>query len=303
MSKENDVNVQVDLPEEELIVDIVDDTPEADRDRTPIPEDELEEALNSHDADKDKRYRKMTKGFHDQRRIAEQATRERDEALRFAQAQLEKNKRLAQQTNQSTEIVVNQAIEHSKYELGVATQAFKEAVEKGDTEMIVRANEAILDAKMRLDKAQNFRHTPLQSDEIPVQVPQQAATPQPSQNDIAWMNENGWWFTSNPSMQAYARDVEKKLAAKGYIPGSEAAYEKITEKVKEQFPAVFVGANKDPSSQASASRPASVVAPASRTTAPRKIQITASAAAIAKRLGISIESYALEQAKLERRNG
>lgn len=303
MSEEIENQVDIDLPEEELIVDIVDDTPEQDRGKDPLPESELEDALNSHDADRDKRYRKLTKGYHDQRRLAEQATRERDEALKFAQAQMEKNKRLAQQTNQSTEIVITQAIEHAKYEAGVAMQAYKEALEKGDTDAAVRANEALTDAKIRLERAHNFKPAPLQVDEVPVQVSQQQVTPQPHPNDVAWMKENAWWYNSNPEMQAYAKHVERELAQDGYMPGSKAAYAAITQKVKEHFPSNFNGASQNPSPQASASKPASVVAPASRTTAPRKIQITASAAAIAKRLGIPVEAYALEKAKMEKSNG
>jgi hypothetical protein len=50
-------------------------------------------------------------------------------------------------------------------------------------------------------------------------------------------------------------------------------------------------------------KPANVVAPASRSTAPKKIVLTQTQVAFAKRIGVPLEDYAKEIAKLGRENG
>ena len=49
-----------------------------------------------------------------------------------------------------------------------------------------------------------------------------------------------------------------------------------------------------------ASKPATVVAPATRSTSPTRIKLKASEAAIARRLGVPLEEYAKQAARIER---
>jgi hypothetical protein len=49
-----------------------------------------------------------------------------------------------------------------------------------------------------------------------------------------------------------------------------------------------------------ASKPAAVVAPATRSTPPNRVRLKASQAAIARRLGVPIEEYAKQVAQLNR---
>jgi len=72
-------------------------------------------------------------------------------------------------------------------------------------------------------------------------------------------------------------------------------YEKINSRIKEKFPEKF-GEQDEPDEKPR--RPASVVAPATRSSPPKKLKLTASEAAAARRIGVPLEKYAMELAKL-----
>jgi hypothetical protein len=108
-------------------------------------------------------------------------------------------------------------------------------------------------------------------------------------------------------MTALALGVHEKLVRSGVDVKSDDYYEGIDGAMKKRFPERF---EDDPSPQ-SISQPetkgqrksTTIVAPATRSTAPRQVRLTASQAALAKRLGITNEAYAREQLKLEMNNG
>ena len=78
-------------------IEVVDDTPEEDRYRTPMkeaPQDPTEEELATYSESVKNRFKHFTKGYHEERRAKESAEREKDEALKLAQAMFEENKKL-----------------------------------------------------------------------------------------------------------------------------------------------------------------------------------------------------------------
>jgi len=78
-------------------IEVVDDTPEVDRGRTPMkdpPAEVTDEELSQYSDSVKKRIQHFSKGYHDERRAKETALREREEALRAAVALAEENKRL-----------------------------------------------------------------------------------------------------------------------------------------------------------------------------------------------------------------
>ena len=99
-------NSQV-APEPEAEIEVVDDTPAADRHRTPMkeaPAPVTDEELAKYSDQKLKdRLAHINKGYHEERRAKDTAIREREEALRMAEAVVEENKRLqgSLATNQS----------------------------------------------------------------------------------------------------------------------------------------------------------------------------------------------------------
>jgi len=98
--------------EPETEIEVVDDTPPADRGRTPMaepPKEFAEDELTKYDEGVQKRIKHFTKGYHEERRAKEAAQREKDEALRFAQALSEENNRLKGSVNQNQSALIEQA--------------------------------------------------------------------------------------------------------------------------------------------------------------------------------------------------
>jgi len=159
--------------EAEPEIEIVDDTPEEDRNRKPMetpPKDIPEDELAKYDESVQKRIKHFSKGYHEERRAKEAAEREKEEALRFAKAVAEENKRLKGSVNQGQSALLEQAKRVIQNEVEDAKRLYKEAYESGDSEKLLEAQEALTNAKIRADKVNNFKPTPLQEDETPVQI-------------------------------------------------------------------------------------------------------------------------------------
>jgi hypothetical protein len=297
--KETKVEDKVDFEiEGEPEIEVVDDTPEEDRGRKPMaepPKEVTDEELSKYDESVQKRIKHFTKGYHEERRAKETAEREKEEALRLAQAVLEENKKLKGSVNQNQTALLEQAKRVVSNEIETAKRMYKEAYEAGDTEKLVEAQEALTNAKIRADKVNNFKPTPLQEQETPVQTYQQPTRAAPvDEKLLAWQDQNQW-FGSNKRMTAYALGLHEDLVAEGIPSGSEEYYRRINADIRERFPdQVGAGESVDAKPQRTKSN---VVAPATRSTAPKKIVLTQTQVNLAKRLGVPLELYARKVAE------
>jgi hypothetical protein len=288
------VEPESDAPE----IEVVDDTPLEDRGRKPMtepPREVTDDELSKYDESVQKRIKHFTKGYHDERRAKESAEREKDEALRFAQSLAEENKKLKGSVNQNQTALLEQAKKVVANELDVAKRQYKEAYEAGDSDALVNAQEALTSAKMKSEKVNNFRPTPLQEEETPVQITQR---PQPAapvdEKLLAWQDQNQW-FGSNKRMTAYALGLHEDLVGEGIPAGSEEYYRRINADMRDRFADQF-GADESVDAKPQRTR-SNNVAPATRSTAPRKIVLTQTQVNLAKRLGVPLELYARKVAE------
>jgi hypothetical protein len=279
-------------------IEVVDDTPEEDRGRTPMtepPKEVTDEELAKYDEGVQKRIKHFTKGYHEERRAKESAEREKDEALRLAQAVLEENKKLKGSVHQNQAALLEQAKKVVSGEVETAKRMYREAYEAGDTDKLVEAQEALTQAKIRADKVNNFRPAPLQVDETPVQIAQQPTKAAPVDDKLlAWQDQNQW-FGSNKRMTAYALGLHEELVSEGIPSGSDEYYKRINTDIRERFSDQF-GADESVDAKPQRTK-SNVVAPASRSTAPRKIVLTQTQVNLAKRLGVPLELYARKVAE------
>jgi hypothetical protein len=288
-------------------VEIVDDTPERDRGRKPLDRDvadPTDEEIESYSDNVKKRIKDLTHARHDERRAKESLLREKQELERLAQHMMAENNRLKQTVNTGTEQYVASVKQIADSEVEKAKRALKEANESFDTEAITAAQEALMDAKMRSEAAKNFRHTPLQVDEPVVQTyQQQDAAPQVDEKTLRWQAKNQWFgATGFEEHTSFALGLHQKLVNTGLDPRSDEYFERIDARMKSTFPDVF-GNEDRPKTGDGSRRPASVVAPATRSTGARKIQLTPTQVALAKKYGLTPQQYAAEVAKLEKSNG
>jgi hypothetical protein len=298
-SKQEDKQDKVEETSDELEIEIVDDTPPEDRGRKPgpPPEEVSDEELTKYSEDVQKRIKKFTKGYHDERRAKEAALREKEEAIRLAQAIIEENKKLKGSLGQSQSVLVEQAKKVASTDVEEAKRKLRAAHEAFDTDAIIEAQEQLTVAKMR---AERIERMPLQQERNEVQT-QQPAPIQPDTRAVEWQNENPW-FGSDDEMTAFALGLHQKLVKQGIDPKSDTYYEKINSRMRQVFPDQFE--EDEPEEKPKPKAKANVVAPATRSTAPKKIVLTASQQALAKRLGVPLEIYAKQVAEeMRKQNG
>ena len=262
---------------------------------TEPPKEVTDEELSKYDESVQKRIKHFTKGYHEERRAKESAEREKDEAIRLAQAVLEENKKLKGSVNQNQTALLEQAKKVISGEVETAKRMYREAYEAGDTDKLVEAQEALTTAKIRADKVNNFRPAPLQVEETPVQTTQQPTRAAPVDDKLLAWQDNNQWFGSNKRMTAYALGLHEELVSEGIPSGSDEYYRRINTDIRDRFPdQVGAGESVDAKPQRTRSNN---VAPATRSTAPRKIVLTQTQVNIAKRLGVPLELYARKVAE------
>lgn len=296
-------------PGEEPELEVVDTTPEYDRNRQPMPQpivDDLEnDDLSQYDAKVRERIKQYRKVWHDKRREQEAAARERDEAIRAAQALVEENRRLKGALSGGEKQLIDTATREGQLELDQAKALYRAAYDAGDTEKVLDAQERISQAQIKLDKLRNYRPEYSQPESAPPTAPQQRPVQPPplDRETEAWQKRNPWFGSSqHEDMTSLALGLHQSFVRQGYAPGSEVYFKQIDAAMRKRFPEYFGEAVSKQASKPRRQPGASVVAPASRSTAPRKITLTREQVKLANSLGITPEQYARELIKLEKSN-
>lgn len=307
---EQDEKVVVDQQDDDggIEIEIVDDTPERDRGRKPLDRevaDPTDAEIENYTKGAQERIKELTHARHDERRAKEALQREKLELERIAQHMQAENKKLQQYVASGSQQFGEMAKTAAEAEVDKARREYKAAYEAGDSDALVLAQEALTDAKMKVAAAKNFRPTPLQRDEDVVQTQQPAPKQvQPDEKTLRWQAKNQW-FGSNgfEEVTSFALGLHQNLVNNGIDPRSDEYFERIDARVKSKFPEVFGGTEEKAQSGGTPKRPTSVVAPAARSSGAKKIQLTATQVALAKKYGLTPQQYAAEVAKLEKQNG
>lgn len=294
--KQSRAGAKVVTPEAEPEIEVVDDTPEQDRGRKPMeepPKEMSDDELSKYDESVRKRIQHFTKGYHEERRAKETAQREREEAVRMAQQIVEENKKLKGSLHQGQSALLEQAKKVVANEMEQAKRKFKEAYESGDAEALTAAQEEMTTVKMKAERVNNFRPAPVQDDEKQVQIPvTEPVRPRLDQKTQEWTEKNTW-FGNDDEMTSFALGFHNKLVKSGITPSSDEYYKRIDARMKQVFPDAFESGGTEASEDATPSpKKSNVVAPATRSTAPKKIVLTKTQVELAKRLGLTNEQYA-----------
>jgi hypothetical protein len=289
---------------DELEVEIIDDVPEGDRNRealTESPEPDENELASYSDRVK-KRIGVLQRAFHDERRAKEQSSRERDEAMSYANSIVAKNKSLVQKSNDDASLLHETWKSKAETDLDSARKAYKSAYESGDADAVVDAQEALNRATMRHENSFSFKPT-LQTQEIPVEPENSVRTaPPPDDAAVSWASKNSW-FGKDRLMTGMAYGLHEELISSGIHPQRDAAkyYGEINQQMRKRFPDYGWGDSegKEPRQRTSAN----IVAPVTRTSSGgKKVSLTQTQVAIAKRLNIPLAEYAKQVAVLESMN-
>ena len=284
--------------DEEVEIEVIDDTPQADRGRkaTEPPDDVTDEELEDYSDKVRKRIKHFSKGYHDERRAKEAAERERQELEQVAHRLIEENKSLKGTVSKNQEVLLEQAKRTAAGEMILAKRAYKAAYEEGDSDKLVEAQEKMTNAKFKADKLSGISPEALQYQETPVKTEgtEEYSTPAPIIDDKAnsWAATNKW-FGQDDEMTSFALGLHNKLVKEGANPQTDEYYEKIDARMRQIFPDEFGEVEVEVEQR---KKRTNVVAPATRSTAPRKIRLTASQLAVSKRLGLTPKQYAAQVA-------
>jgi hypothetical protein len=288
----------------EVDIEIEDDTPIQDRGRKPLDkvvEDPTDDEIESYSDKVKSRIKELTHARHDERRVKEATLREKQELERLAQQLIEENKRLKQNVYTGQEAIIEGAKSKAESELAMARRTLKEAQEAFDTDAIIAAQEAVMDAKIRMEQTKNYRPTPLQEDNFDVQPQQtQPEKVEPDEKTLRWQAKNQWFGSQGfEEYTSYALGLHQKLVTNGVDPRSAEYFEQIDARMKSTFPDLFGRSEDKPRSGEAQKRPTTVVASVSRSTSAGKIKLTTTQVALAKKLGLTPQQYAAQVAKLE----
>jgi len=283
--QENKLEIEVEGPE----IEIVDDTPEPDRGKTPKGEVEVtDDEISQYSENVQKRIKDLRRAYHDERREKERFLREQQEAVNYAKSIYEQNRQLQERLAHGEKALVETTKQRAEAQLSQAERDYKEAYEAGDTEKMIAAQKKLSEivvAKREVENYQPRYQAPLQEQKYAVEPQVPAVVP--DERTRQWVSENQW-FDTDPVMRGAAFGIHDELVRSGYVAGSNAYFEQIEARIRENFPQKF-----------QVKRPAAnVVAPASRAAnGSKKIVLTKTQVAIAKRLGVPLEKYAEQVAK------
>lgn len=297
--------------EPQVEIEVVDDRPEEDqKNAQPLPEaivkDIDNDDLEQYSKEAKQRLLQMKKLINDERRAKEQALREQQEAIRVAQSLVEETKKLKGRLTEGEKVYVSNAKEGAERQLELARIAYKEAYDSGDSEKVVEAQEKLTEAKFKLHEVESYRpqyeESALQTAENEVKIPEQSQQPQRLDSKTqAWLDKNSWYGVDD-DMSFLAMGIHRRLERDGVATGSDQYWNAIDTEMRKRFPEKFAGENTSETKD-SVKKPSTVVAPATRSTSPKKIRLTQTQLALAKKFKLSPEQYALELTKLESQNG
>ena len=307
---EEDLNEEREIAEDssdDFEIEVVDDVPEDEKPRVKdyegpdIPEDD---EIESYSDRVQKRMKKLSFEAKEAERQRQALAREREELLRVSQTFQSENERLRQQLQQNEGTLVEQAKARIESQLSQAKADYKNAYELGDTDKMIEAQERLTSLNNDMYRLKGYKPKPVQQAQPQVQQPvqQQPQVPQLDDRQKEWLADNDW-YGKDRQMTAFALGVHEELVYNGVDPNSEKYYSEIDRQVRQRFADKFSTEDSDEEIEVAPKKRANVVAPATRSSKnPKKVKLTQTQVALAKRLGITPEAYAAQLMK-EQRNG
>ena len=295
---ENNEQTKEAVAEEKIEVQQVDEQPV---EATEEKKDEKEDELKAYSEGVQKRIAKLTRKMRE-------AERQKEEAISYAQAEKQRREEYEKKYSKLDQSYVSEFETRVKTNLDAARAALRNAIESGDVDAQVAAQEQLANlnadaSRLSVLKAAHEEQAQRPQKEININ-PQQTRTvdtyngyelPEGARTDAkaeAWAAKNAW-FGNDSAMTYTAFDIHKKLVEEeGFDPQSDEYYSEIDKRIRLEFPNKF---DRDMGNSTERAKPAQTVASAKRPSATgrrKTVKLTPSQVAIAKRLGVPLEEYA-----------
>jgi len=281
MDLEEDQDTEIDLPEERETIEASDSSDSNDSDDS---DDQFKKAESS----TQKRIDRLTKKMRE-------AERREQEALNYARQVQSESQSLKQRMDALDNSYVSEFSTRVTAQMEQAENELSRAMELGDTKSAIEAQRKITALAIQADRADQAK---VQQEQYKKQLemeaqyrqnqPQQQrqAPKRPDPKAEQWAVRNKW-FGEDQAMTYAVFGIHKKLIEdEGFDPQSDDYYTELDRRMADEFPHKLKSQSK---------RPAQTVASASRVTPGRsgkKVRLTPSQVAIAKKLGVPLEEYA-----------
>jgi hypothetical protein len=287
---EETTSVELDDDSDEVIEAASDD----EETRTNVQDNDDE--LDQYSENVQKRIRKLTAA----RRQAEEEAAAAVQYIQQVQAQNEEYKKRLSTVNTGY---------MSEYEGRISSQeaqakrALAEAYEAGDYDKVADAQSAIAQIaiekeRLRVQKSKSQAEV-AQQQQAPQQQYQQ---PQPRQQQRdpkleSWLGKNQW-FGQDKVMTGVARTIHETLVAEeGFDPTSDEYYAEIDKRMRREMPQKFQGDKKSVQSVT----PAGSGNRSLKSGRKKQVELNPGQVRLAERLGVPLDKYAAQVAKLENR--
>ena len=227
----------------------------------------------------------------------EKSEQQKEEALKFAQSAKKKADEAEFKINSLDKNYISEYEDRVKSQIEQTKTAYQKAIEDNDFKVQVEAQRALtrlaIEEEIALASKQQRENIEKQKEglmaEKKEEVPKENTPPSPDPRAEQWAKDNEW-FGKDEAMTYTALSHHKKLLKEGYDPKSDEYYDEINSYIRQEFPHKF----KEEASVEKEKAP-QVVASTSRTTkntSSKKVKLTPSQVAIAKKLGVPLEEYA-----------
>ena len=276
MDLEEDQDTEIDLPEEK-------ENPSVE-----MADDDSEDQFKKAESSTQKRIDRLTKKMRE-------AERREQEALNYAKQVQTEAQTLKQRMDALDNSYVSEFSTRVTAQMEQAENELSRAMELGDTKGAIEAQRKITALAIQADRADQAK---MQQEQYKKQLemeaqyrqnqPQQQrqAPKRPDPKAEQWAVRNKW-FGEDQAMTYAVFGIHKKLIEdEGFDPQSDDYYTELDRRMADEFPHKLKSQSK---------RPAQTVASASRVTPGRsgkKVRLTPSQVAIAKKLGVPLEEYA-----------
>ena len=282
MAEENQVELDLGTEEE---VEVEAEAPKETEEVEVLEADSEDQFKKAEDATQ-KRINRLTKKMRE-------AERQREEALTYAKNVQAESDQLKQRMESLDNNYVNEFSSRVTSQIEQAEAELSRAIEIGDSAATVQAQRKLTNLAIQADRAEQAKaqqeQQKAQAEAVPQQTPQPAPQQVPRRPDAKaeqWALRNTW-FGDDEAMTYAAFGIHKKLVEEeGFDPTSDEYYTELDRRIDDKF---------NTGAKTTSKRPAQTVAGATRNTSGRsgkKVRLTPSQVAIAKKLGVPLEEYA-----------
>jgi hypothetical protein len=308
----DEIEDSVQNTEEEFEIEVVEEELEPNQlNKDPMPKEIVDEIdqddLEAYSEAAKLRMKQLKKVWNDERRRADAAEKDQKEAILLAQSIADENKKLKGRLSEGEKNLVSSYKENISSAIEKAKQEYKDAYDSGDADRLVEAQEKLTDVKLKAQQIEQFK--PQYSEEaLQAEETQVKSQNQPQRLDSktqSWLDKNQW-YGKDDDMSYLAHGVHRRLEREGVPIGSDFYWQTIDNEMRKRFPDKFEtsedgknSSDAEAKTTAKTSKPATVVAPATRSTSPKRVTLTQRQQALAKKLNLTNEQYARELTKLE----